>query len=161
MTPEAKARQAVDQKLGVSGWQLQYLKAVDLGAAQGVAVREYPTDTGRADYVRFVNRNAVGVIDAKQGAVGKNLTAVEQQTERYANANLKSRKGNTPLRFSFEATGQIIRFADNLDPALRSREFFHFFKPAQRRPHPHQGDMVLRPAHPQAPHPEDTHAQAG
>ena len=161
MTPEATARQAVDQKLGLSGWQLQYLKAVDLGAAQGVAVREHRTDTGPADYVLFVNRNAVGVIEAKQDAVGENFTAVEQQTERYANANLKWRKGNTPLQFLFEAPGQIIRFADNPAPALRSREFFHFFKPAQRRPHPHQGDLVLRPAHQQALHPEDTHAQAG
>jgi type I restriction enzyme R subunit len=92
-------------------------------------VREYPTDTGPADYVLFVNRNAVGVIEAKKDSAGENLTAVENQTERYATANLKWRKDNTPLRFLFEATGQIIRFTDNADPAPRSREIFHFFKP--------------------------------
>ena len=92
-------------------------------------MREYPTDTGPADYVLFVNRNAVGVIETKKDSAGENLTVVEDQTQRYATANLKWRKDNTPLRFLFEATGQIVRFTDNADPAPRSREIFHFFKP--------------------------------
>ena len=82
-----------------------------------------------ADYVLFVNRHAVGVIEAKKDTAGENITATEGQTERYATANLKWRTANTPLRFRFEATGQIIRFTDNDDPAPRSRELFHFFKP--------------------------------
>ena len=105
------------------------MKQLNLGAGLGVAVREYPTDTGPADYVLFVNRNAVGVIEAKKNEAGQNITAAEGQTERYANANLKWRKDRTPLRFLFEATGQIIRFTDNADPAPRSREVFYFFKP--------------------------------
>ena len=131
MTPETKARIVIDQKLAQAGWVVQDMKALNLGAAQGVAVREYPTDTGPADYVLFVNREAVGVIEAKRDEAGENLTAVEDQTGRYATAKLKWRQGNTPLRFLFEATGQVIRFTDNADPAPRSRELFHFFKPAQ------------------------------
>ncbi len=129
MTPEAKARQTIDERLASAGWVVQDMKALNLGSGPGVAVREYPTDTGPADYVLFVNRNAVGVIEAKQDKAGENLTATESQTERYATANLKWRKDSTPLRFLFEATGQIIRFTDNADPAPRSREVFHFFKP--------------------------------
>ncbi|MDO9159175.1 MAG: DEAD/DEAH box helicase family protein, partial [Burkholderiaceae bacterium] len=129
MTPEAKARQHIDQKLAQAGWVLQDLKQLNLSAGVGVAVREYPTDTGPADYVLFVNRNAVGVIEAKKDTVGENLTATESQTERYATAHLKWRKDKTPLRFLFEATGQIIRFTDGADPVPRSREVFHFFKP--------------------------------
>ena len=94
-------------------------------------MRELPTDSGPADYVLFVNREAVGVIEAKRDEAGENITATEAQTERYATAQLKWRKDQTPLRFLFEATGQIIRFTDNADPAPRSREIFHFFKPAQ------------------------------
>jgi type I restriction enzyme R subunit len=105
------------------------MKQLNLAAGMGVAVREYPTDTGPADYVLFVNRNAVGVIEAKKDVTAENITTVEFQTERYATANLKWRKDKTPLRFLFEATGQIIRFTDNSDPAPRSREIFHFFKP--------------------------------
>ena len=129
MTPETKARQLIDQKLEQAGWVIQDMRQLNLAAGMGVAVREYPTDTGPADYVLFVNRNAVGVIEAKKDSAGENLTVTESQTERYATANLKWRKDNTPLRFLFEATGQIIRFTDSADPAPRSREVFHFFKP--------------------------------
>ncbi len=131
MTPEAKARQQIDQKLENAGWVIQDMKQLNLGAGLGVAVREYPTDTGPADYVLFVNRMPCGVIEAKKDSAGENLTVTESQTERYATANLKWRKDNTPLRFVFEATGQIVRFTDNADPAPRSRELFHFFKPEQ------------------------------
>jgi len=129
MTPEIKARQQIDQKLEQAGWVIQDMKQLNLSAGVGVAVRECPTDTGPADYVLFVNRDAVGVIEAKKDSAGENLTAAESQTERYASANLKWRKNNTPLRFLFEATGQLIRFTDNADPVPRSREIFHFFVP--------------------------------
>ena len=129
MSPEEQARLKIDDKLTQAGWVIQDMKQLNLGAAIGVAVREYPTDTGPADYVLFVNRNAVGVIEAKKDSAGENITVVESQTERYAAASLKWCKDNTPLRFLFEATGQIIRFTDNSDPTPRSREIFHFFKP--------------------------------
>lgn len=129
MTPEAKARQTIDARLISAGWVVQDMKQLNLGAARGVAVREYPTDTGPADYVLFVDREPRGVIEAKKDSAGENLTAAEVQTERYANAPLKWRKDGQPLRFLFEATGQIIRFTDGADPVPRSREIFHFFKP--------------------------------
>lgn len=129
MTPEAKARQTIDAKLISAGWVVQDMKQLNLGAARGVAVREYPTDSGPADYVLFVDREPRGVIEAKKDTAGENLTAAEAQTERYANATLKWRKDGQALRFLFEATGQIIRFTDGADPAPRSREIFHFFKP--------------------------------
>ncbi|GHU25718.1 hypothetical protein AGMMS50256_00860 [Betaproteobacteria bacterium] len=44
-------------------------------------------------------------------------------------SSLKWRTDNTSLRLLFEATGQIIHFTDNSDPAPRAREIFHFFKP--------------------------------
>lgn len=131
MTPEAKARQQIDQKLLQAGWLIQDLKQLNLGVSQGIAVREYPTDTGPADYVLFVNRQAVGIIEAKRDDAAENITTVENQTARYAHAKLKWRKDNTPLPFLFESTGQIIRFTDERDPAPRSRELFHFFKPEQ------------------------------
>jgi len=131
MTPEAKARQLVDQKLEQAGWTIQDMKQINLGAALGVVVREYPTDTGPADYVLFLNRQPVGVIEAKRDEAGENITVHENQTERYAHASLKWRKDDAPLMFLFEATGQIIRFTDGRDPVPRSREIFHFFRPEQ------------------------------
>lgn len=48
MTPEAKARQQIDHKLEQAGWVLQDMKQFDLSAGFGIAVREFPTDTGPA-----------------------------------------------------------------------------------------------------------------
>ena len=129
MTPETRARLQIDRKLVQAGWIIQDMKQLNLAAGPGVAVREYPTDSGPADYVLFVRRHAAGVIEAKKDSLGEKLTATEPQTERYATASLKWRKDSTPLRFLFEATGQIIRFTDSADPVPRSREIFHFFKP--------------------------------
>lgn len=129
MTPETKARLLIDGKLEAAGWVVQDMKQINLGAGQGVAVREYPTDTGPADYILFVDREPVGVIEAKRDTAAENLSAHETQTERYANATLKWRKGGTPLRFLYESTGQIIFFTDGADPVPRARELFHFFQP--------------------------------
>ena len=38
MTPEAKARLEIDARLQQAGWQVQDFKALNLGAARGVAV---------------------------------------------------------------------------------------------------------------------------
>lgn len=108
MTPEIKARQLIDQKLEAAGWVVQDQKALNLGAGQGVAVREYPTDTGPADYVLFVDREPVAVLEAKRDEVGQNLSAHETQTERYVHANLKWRNSGAPLRFLY---GCSMRFS--------------------------------------------------
>jgi type I restriction enzyme R subunit len=144
MTPEAKARERIDQKLAQAGWVLQDLKQINLGAALGVAVREYPTDTGPADYVLFVDRKAVGVVEAKRDEAGEKLTDYETQTERYANSTLKWQVHTAPLPFLFESTAEIIRFTDGRDPLPRSREVFHFFKPEQLAEWLTQSDTLRR-----------------
>ena len=65
MTPEAEARQQIDERLQKAGWIVQSLKQLNLSAGQGVAVREFPTSTGPVDYALFVNGIPVGVIEAK------------------------------------------------------------------------------------------------
>ncbi|MBS0316499.1 MAG: DEAD/DEAH box helicase family protein, partial [Proteobacteria bacterium] len=129
MTPEAKARQQIDQKLALAGWVIQDMNQLNLSAGAGIAAREYPTDTGPADYLLFVDRQPVGVIEAKRDEEGHRLSEHELQTAGYANAKLKWRNNNVPLRFLYEATGQIIQFTDGADPAPRARELFHFLRP--------------------------------
>jgi len=129
--PEDRARDSIDRRLLQSGWLLQDMAQLNPSADRGVAVREYPTDSGPADYVLLVDREPVGVIEAKRDEEGQRITEHEPQTERYASAKLKWRKAGQPLRFLIQATGQITRFTDAADPTPRSREVFHFFRPEQ------------------------------
>ncbi|MFB1010678.1 MAG: hypothetical protein QMB92_04430, partial [Thiopseudomonas sp.] len=62
--PEQQTRDLIDQMLRDAGWSVQHIKHMDFSAATGVAVREYQTSVGPADYVLFVDRQAVGVIEA-------------------------------------------------------------------------------------------------
>jgi integrase len=64
-TPEARARENIDSQLAACGWAVQDRAVMNLYAGRGVAVREYPLDTGYADYLLFVDRKAVGVVEAK------------------------------------------------------------------------------------------------
>ena len=65
-TPEQIARDNIDSQLIEAGWLVQSRDEVDLNAGPGVAVREYQTDIGPADYVLFVDLKPVGVIEAKR-----------------------------------------------------------------------------------------------
>lgn len=132
MTPEEKARQNIDALLAAAGWSVQNYKQVNLGAALGVAVREYPTESGPADYMLFIDRKPVGVIEAKPA--GKTLSGVAEQTERYLTSKLKyiPQLGDS-MRFGYESTGVETFFRDLKDPAPRSRRIFAFHKPETLR----------------------------
>jgi len=129
--PEQQARDRIDAQLRAAGWAVQ--KKIDFSAGAGQAVREWHTDAGPADYVLFVDRKAVGVIEAKREEEGQRLTAHETQTEGYAAAKLKWVNNKEPLPFLYEATGIVTRFTDARDPKPRSREIFSFHRPETLR----------------------------
>ena len=78
LNPEQRARRRIDAMLARAGWVVQDYRAVNLYAGVGMAVRELPTEAGRADYVLFVDAQAVGVVEAKRA--GTTLSGVEPQT---------------------------------------------------------------------------------
>src|SRR3954465_14878798 len=127
-TPEQLVRDQIDKMLLASGWLVQSKKQINLAAAVGVAVREYQTDIGPADYILFVNKKPVGVIEAKREDEAVRLTVHEEQTEGYAKAKLRL-LNNEPLRFAYESTGEVTRFTDYRDPKPRSRPVFTFHRP--------------------------------
>lgn len=126
--PEQIARDRIDAMLREVGWVVQSKSEVQLSASKGVAVREYQTDVGPADYVLFVDRKPVGIIEAKREDEGHRLTVVEEQSANYANSKLKYLK-NDPLPFVYESTGTVTRFTDYRDPKPRGRNVFSFHKP--------------------------------
>ena len=111
---------------------MQKKDRINLAANDGVAVREYQTDVGPADYVLFVDKKPVGVIEAKGEGHGFQLTQVEEQSSEYAKAKLKH-LNNDPLPFVYESTGELTRFTDYRDEKPRSRPIFSFHRPEKFR----------------------------
>lgn len=123
--PEQIARDEIDRLLKQSGWTVQNKNQINWNAGDGIAIREYQTDSGPADYILFVDRKPVGVIEAKREEEGHRLTVHEDQSLDYATSRLKY-IDNDPLSFVYESTGTITRFTDYRDPKPRSRNVFSF-----------------------------------
>ncbi len=130
--PEQIARDNIDKQLIACGWIIQGIKEVNLNCGVGVAVKEYYTNAGPADYVLFVEGKPCGVVEAKRKEEGHRLDTHEEQTEGYATAKLKHLK-NEPLPFVYLNTGEISRFTDFTDPKPRAREVFSFHRPETLR----------------------------
>ena len=127
--PEQIARDNIDSALIRSGWVIQDKDKINLNAAIGVVVRYYLTQDGKeTDYVLFIDKKPVGVIEAKREEEGHRLTTVEEQSNEYANSKLKY-LNNDPLPFVYESTGDVTRFTDFRDPKPRSRPVFTFHRP--------------------------------
>ena len=88
-TPEQIARDKIDALLAEAGWVVQHARKIDFNAGPSIAVREYQTDIGPGDYVLFVDKKAVGIIEAKPEDWGHRITTVESQSGGYASATLK------------------------------------------------------------------------
>jgi type I restriction enzyme, R subunit len=126
--PEELARDIIDRQLITSGWVIQNKNQINLNAGVGIAVREYQTDIGPADYVLFVDKKPVGIIEAKRAEEGVHLTTHEDQSEGYATAKLKY-LNHERLPFVYESTGDVTRFTDYRDTKPRSRPVFTFHRP--------------------------------
>ena len=101
---------------------------MNLYAGRGVAVREFPLATGDADYLLFVDRKAVGVVEAKPE--GTPLSSVAEQAARYSIGLPPNIPHVTlPLPFLYESTGVETYFRDERDPQPRSRRVFAFHRP--------------------------------
>ena len=114
MTLEQEARRKIDRQLGQCGWLVQEYRSMDLSAGPGVAVREFPLTTGLADYLLYVDRRVLGVIEAKPE--GHTLTGVETQSAKYTRglpANLPHASGRfPPFRCVLQSSVSLRGIAD-------------------------------------------------
>jgi type I restriction enzyme R subunit len=127
---EARARLEIDRQLAAAGWAVQSQDKLNLGAGQGVAVREFTLQKGhgRVDYLLFVEGQPAGVIEAKPE--GTTLTEVEGQSGKYVEGLPGWIKPPVyPLPFIYESTGAETRFTNGYDPDARSRRVFTFHRP--------------------------------
>lgn len=78
-----------------------------------MAVREFipKPPHGRVDYLLFVHRQPVGIVEAKPA--GTTLTGVEEQSAKYAAGLLDTLAAPIrPLPFAYESTGVETRFTN-------------------------------------------------
>ena len=133
LLPEQEARVEIDAMLRAAGWEVQDYRQMNLRAAEGVAVREFPTARGPADYLLYVQRKAIGSIEAKKK--GKTLLGVEPQGDRYAEGfkETAAERGLPAWRelipFHYMSTGAETLFASRIDPVIKPREVFSFHRP--------------------------------
>ena len=84
---EATTRTIVDQQLRNRGWMadtraLTYASGARPAKGQNMAIAEWPTTSGLADYALFAGTTLVGVVEAKRRR--KNVSAALSQSERYS-----------------------------------------------------------------------------
>ena len=70
---EADTRHLIDEQLRDAGWEadtqlLRYEAGTRPQAGRNMAIAEWPTENGRADYVLFCGLQVVGVVEAKRKA---------------------------------------------------------------------------------------------
>ena len=130
MNPEDRARQDIDRQLGQCGWVVQDKGQMNISAALGVAVREFPMLTGEVDHLLYVRGKAIGVLEAKP--TGHPLIGVETQASKYSGALPPAVPAyKSPLPFAYESTGAVTQFTNLLEPDPRSREVFTFHRPEE------------------------------
>ena len=134
LAPEERARIQIDEQLERAGWVVQNRKDINLVGFEGVAVREaiMRTGAGRVDYLLYLNKRIVGVIEAKPSGV--TLTEVLWQSRGYSQGLTSEQKLNAitvndELPFIYEASGTETYFTNLYDPEPRARQLFNFQKP--------------------------------
>lgn len=117
---EAATRKLIDSQLQQAGWEadtenLRYSKGARPQKGKNLAIAEWPTDTGPADYILFVGLTPLAAVEAKRKNV--NVSSSLQQASRYARGFVPSEevemhatnwglKSEFRLPFIFSANGR-------------------------------------------------------
>ncbi len=84
---EAATRAIIDEQLRIRGWEadtkvLRYSQGARPAKGRAMAIAEWPTASGPADYALFYGLPCLGTVEAKREC--KNVSAAVDQSERYA-----------------------------------------------------------------------------
>jgi type I restriction enzyme R subunit len=123
-------RERIDPKLRSTGWEIVPVDGQARGDLDGVAVEEYETTNGPADYGLFGDDRCVGVVEAKKLTLGPQ--GVLAQAERYARGvpQLPLYQGEFGVPFLYSTNGEVTWFHDVRHPLNRSRSISGFHSPA-------------------------------
>jgi type I restriction enzyme R subunit len=84
---EEETRKIIDEQLRSCGWEvdtqkLRYSNGTRPQKNKNMAIAEWPTEHGRADYALFVGEKLVGIVEAKKGS--KDIPSDIEQAKKYA-----------------------------------------------------------------------------
>jgi type I restriction enzyme R subunit len=84
---EEETRKIIDEQLRSCGWEvdtqkLRYSNGTRPQKNKNMAIAEWPTEQGRADYALFVGEKLVGIVEAKKGS--KDIPSDIEQAKKYA-----------------------------------------------------------------------------
>lgn len=84
---EASTRALIDEQLRARGWEvdtqsIRYSAGSRPAKGRNLAIAEWPTKSGPADYALFVGTRCIGIVEAKRR--NKNVSSHIDQAERYA-----------------------------------------------------------------------------
>lgn len=114
---EAETRQIIDQQLRQVGWQvdsavLRYARGTRPEKGKNMAIAEWPTESGPADYVLFSGLTPIAVVEAKRKNI--DVSSALQQAKRYSRGFKITEDMQTPggpwgeyrVPFAFSSNGR-------------------------------------------------------
>jgi type I restriction enzyme R subunit len=121
---EAETRLLIDQQLRDAGWgadsqNLRFSKGVRPAKGKALAIAEWPTKTGPADYALFVGTVCIAVVEAKRSR--RKVSAAIDQAERYA-TGLKADDCDLMAGGPWDSFAVPFTFATNGRPYLKQIE---------------------------------------
>lgn len=123
-------KRLIDPQLESIGWKVRpYSAELDLVNSEPLAIEEYPTDNGPADYALCVDGQILGIIEAKKLTLGPQN--VLTQAQRYAQGVTDSPFNFDGLHvpFLYSTNGEVIWHHDIRRSLNRSRRIAHFHTP--------------------------------
>jgi len=127
---EQTRKERIEKRLKDCDWLvIDYTPSTQSVSYTHHAVREYPTDSGPADYALFYEGKIVGAIEAKRLSLGPQNVLV--QAQRYAKGISKSPFNFNGFRipFIYSTNGEIIWFQDLRERNSYSRRISNFHTP--------------------------------
>jgi type I restriction enzyme R subunit len=122
-------KEIIDKKLRQCGWEvIPYVRNITI-PFNPVAVTEYPTKSGPADYILYVKQKPIAIVEAKRPSTDPYPWLSEAQ--RYARDFTSSpfNFGEYKVPFIYSTNGHKIWFQDLRNVEGRSRKVFQFHTP--------------------------------
>jgi type I restriction enzyme R subunit len=122
--------QRIDPRLAAAGWTIAPADSLAAAGGKRLAIKEFATTNGPADYALIDGGQPIGVVEAKKLTLGPQ--GVLTQAERYARGidQQPRYQGEFGVPFLYATNGEVLWFHDVRHPLNRSREISSFHTPA-------------------------------